>query len=55
MKIQILGTGCAKCSTLYENVKEAVEALGIEAEMEKVTDLADIMALGVMVTPRFGN
>ena len=51
MKIQILGTGCAKCSKLYENTKEAIESAGVEADVEKVTDLADIMAMGVMVTP----
>ena len=51
MKIQILGTGCAKCSKLYENTKEAVEAAGIDAQLEKVTDLTQIMAFGVMVTP----
>lgn len=51
MKIQILGTGCPKCSQLYKNVNEAVASLGIEANVEKVTDLNAIMAFGVMVTP----
>ncbi|MBL7215402.1 MAG: TM0996/MTH895 family glutaredoxin-like protein [Phycisphaerae bacterium] len=51
MKIQILGTGCPKCSQLYQNVTEAVASLGIEADIEKVTDLNTIMAFGVMVTP----
>ncbi|MBC8378412.1 MAG: TM0996/MTH895 family glutaredoxin-like protein [Planctomycetes bacterium] len=51
MKIQILGTGCPKCNQLYQNAREAIESLGIESEVEKVTDLNDIMAFGVMVTP----
>lgn len=51
MKIQILGTGCPKCNQLYQNAQEAVAAAGIEAEIEKVTSLNDIMAFGVMVTP----
>jgi len=51
MKIQILGTGCPKCNKLYQNVQEAIAAAGVEAVIEKVTDLNDIMAFGVMVTP----
>ena len=51
MKIQILGTGCAKCDKLYKTVQQAVEELGASAEVEKVTDLAQIMAMGVMTTP----
>jgi len=51
MKIQILGTGCPKCNQLYQNAKAAIEEAGIEADIEKVTDLARIMAFGVMVTP----
>ena len=51
MKIQILGTGCPKCNQLYQNAQSAVKNAGIEAEVEKVTNLNDIMAFGVMVTP----
>ena len=51
MKIEILGTGCAKCKTLYENVKKAVEEIGIEAEIVKVEDIPSIMKYGVMSTP----
>jgi len=51
MKIQILGTGCPKCNQLYQNAQQAVSESGIEAEVIKITDLNDIMALGVMVTP----
>ncbi len=50
-KIQILGTGCAKCNKLAENAKQAAEALGLDYEMEKVTDLNQIMSFGVMTTP----
>jgi small redox-active disulfide protein 2 len=51
MKIQILGTGCPKCKQLTANAEQAVADLGIEAEIEKVTDLNEIMELGVMMTP----
>jgi small redox-active disulfide protein 2 len=51
MKIEILGTGCAKCKTLYENVKKAVEESGKEAEVVKIEEIPKIMAYGVMSTP----
>ena len=51
MKIQILGTGCPKCKQLSEHAEEAVQALGLDAEIEKVTQINDIMAFGVMITP----
>ena len=51
MKLQILGTGCAKCDKLYKHAQQAVKELGIEVEVSKVTDLKEIMAFGVMVTP----
>jgi len=50
-RIQILGTGCPKCKTLMANAETAVKALGIEATLEKVEKLADIMKFGVMMTP----
>jgi small redox-active disulfide protein 2 len=50
-KIQILGTGCAKCKKLAENAEQAAKSLGVEYEMEKITDLAQIMNFGVMTTP----
>jgi len=50
-KIQILGTGCPKCKKLTENAEIAAKALGIEYEIEKVTDINEIMKFGVMVTP----
>lgn len=51
MKLEVLGTGCAKCKTLYENVKKAVETSGKEAELVKVEDIPSIMKYGVMSTP----
>ena len=50
-KIQILGTGCPKCKALTANAEAAVKALGIEAEIEKVEKIQDIMKFGVMMTP----
>ncbi len=50
-KIQVLGTGCPNCDKLAENAEAAARELGIDYELEKVTDVADIMKLGVMLTP----
>ena len=50
-KIQILGTGCARCKTLTENAKKAVELAGIEAEIEKVSDIKEIMRFNILMTP----
>ena len=50
-KIQILGTGCPKCKTLMANAEAAVKAAGVEAAVEKVDQIADIMKMGVMITP----
>lgn len=49
--IQILGTGCAKCTKLKENAEKAVVELGIEAMVEKVEDINVITGFGVMMTP----
>lgn len=51
MIIKVLGTGCANCKKLEDNTKQAVQELGIEATIEKVTEIKDIMAYGVMKTP----
>jgi len=51
MKIEILGAGCPKCQSLASNAKAAVEQLGIEAEIAKVTDIMEIANRGVMMTP----
>ena len=50
-KMQILGTGCPKCKKLAENAEAAAQALGVEYEIEKVTDINEIMKAGVMMTP----
>ena len=50
-KIQILGTGCPKCKLLTANAETAVKALGIEATIEKVEKIQDIMKFAVMTTP----
>ena len=51
MKIQILGTGCARCRDLTANVEKAVQGLGIEARVEKVTEITDIMKFQILMTP----
>ncbi|MBR0598542.1 thioredoxin family protein [Sinanaerobacter chloroacetimidivorans] len=51
MIIKILGTGCSKCKKLEANTREAVKELGIEASIEKVENVQDIMAYGIMSTP----
>lgn len=50
-KLQILGTGCAKCTNLAAATEQAARALGLEFQIEKVTDLQKIMSFGVMMTP----
>ena len=51
MKIEILGTGCAKCSQLAANAEAAAKELGVDFELKKVTSLSEISSYGVMVTP----
>lgn len=51
MNLKVIGTGCDKCDLLYANTKEAVAKLGIEAEIEKIEDLMEIVKLGVMTSP----
>lgn len=51
MKIKVLGPGCANCVNLEKATREAVAALGIDADIEKVTDYAEIAAYGIMRTP----
>lgn len=50
-KIQILGTGCAKCEKLAANAKQAADQLGLEYELVKIKDLNEIMSFGIMTTP----
>jgi len=51
MKIEILGTGCAKCIKLEEMVNEVVKTTGVAAEVSKVKDIKKILTYGVMTTP----
>ncbi len=51
MKIQVFGPGCPKCVKLAENVRTAIRELGIDADVEKVSDMLKIMEQGVMLTP----
>jgi small redox-active disulfide protein 2 len=51
MLIQVLGTGCTKCKTLYELVKKAVAETGVDAVVEKVEDIQQIMAFELIMTP----
>ncbi len=50
-KLQILGTGCPKCKKLTEATEQAARELGIQFEIEKVTDIDKILEFGVMMTP----
>ena len=50
-KIQILGTGCPKCKALAQNAETAAKEMGIEYQIEKVTEINEIMKFGVMMTP----
>lgn len=51
MKLQILGTGCPKCKKLAETAQAAADELGLDYEIEKITDINEIMKFGVMLTP----
>ena len=51
MEIKVIGTGCEKCGKLYENTLEAVKVSGVEADIQRVEDLLDIVRLGVMSSP----
>ena len=51
MEIRILGTGCPKCHKLEEETRSAAAEMGLDCNIEKVTDLKDIMSYGVMMMP----
>lgn len=51
MQLLVIGPGCAKCKTLAQFTEQAAQELGLSYELNKVTDLKQIMALGVMMTP----
>jgi small redox-active disulfide protein 2 len=50
-KVQILGTGCVKCQQLMDNARQAAQALGVDIDLEKVSDMAEIMKFGIFSTP----
>jgi len=50
-RIEVLGTGCRNCEVTYNVIREAARQAGVEVEVEKVTDIARIVAYGVMRTP----
>jgi len=49
--IKVLGPGCAKCKTTYNNVLEAIKQLGIEADVTKIEDIEEMMKYNVLTTP----
>ncbi|MCK9426206.1 MAG: thioredoxin family protein [Ignavibacteriaceae bacterium] len=51
VSVKILGTGCKKCQTLEAKVRELVASNSIDAVVEKVTDLQEIVGYGIMMTP----
>jgi small redox-active disulfide protein 2 len=51
MQLTVIGPGCTRCKTLAQFTEQAAKELGVPYEMNKVTDLKQIMALGVMMTP----
>lgn len=51
MKIQVLGSGCPTCKKLYELTKESVKELGLNEEVEYITDVSKIIEMGVMSSP----
>ena len=51
MQLTVIGPGCARCKTLAQLTEQAAKELGVQYELNKVTDLKQIMALGVMMTP----
>jgi small redox-active disulfide protein 2 len=51
MKIEVLGPGCPRCQATEKNVREAIQSLGLDAEMGHVTDIKEIASYGVFGTP----
>jgi small redox-active disulfide protein 2 len=51
MKIQILGTGCTKCKALASNTEKAVKELGLNADIEKITEIQDILKFQILMMP----
>ncbi len=50
-QIRVLGPGCARCQKLYENTAQAVAEIGLDAHVEKVHDVAEIVRRGILATP----
>ncbi|MDM1039064.1 thioredoxin family protein [Myroides odoratimimus] len=50
-KIKVLGTGCSKCKTMYNNVMQAVKEAGVEVEIEKIEDIQEIMKYNLLSSP----
>ena len=50
-RLQVLGTGCVKCEGLLQNVQAAIGELGVEATVEKISDMGEILTFGVPTTP----
>ena len=50
-EVRVLGTGCAKCNQLLRQTEKIIEELGIECNLEKITDIGEITSFGVMMTP----
>lgn len=50
-QIKVLGPGCPKCKTTYQNVMEAIKQTGIEAEVEKIEDIEEMMKYNILTTP----
>lgn len=51
MNIQVLGTGCSRCKTLFEVAQRAIQELDVSASIEKVEDIEQIMAYQIFMTP----
>lgn len=51
LKIEVLGPGCVRCETLERNVRAAVEEMGVAAEVIKISEISEIAARGVLMTP----
>lgn len=51
MKVQVLGTGCAKCHKLYVEAEKGIAQAGVDAELEKIETIAEIASFGVAMTP----
>jgi small redox-active disulfide protein 2 len=51
MNVKVLGPGCARCKKLYEEVDKAIRQLGLQATLEKVEKIEEVMRYGVLATP----